>query len=75
VQYRLIVRQVKTLQITRLYTCLDAIQHVEVNAAVSMHTHIILYIYTSVLPGPSLSARVLIFIPVFVLRDFEVGSK
>ena len=32
VQYRLIVRQVTTLQITQLYTCLDAIQHVEVTA-------------------------------------------
>ena len=39
VQYRLIVRQVKTLQITRLYTCLDAVQHVEVKLKLcAMHT-------------------------------------
>ncbi len=31
VQYRLIVRDVKTLQILQLYTCLDAIQYIEVN--------------------------------------------
>ena len=31
VQYRLIVREVKTLQILNLYTCLDAIQHIEVS--------------------------------------------
>ena len=30
VDYRVIVRDFKTLQITQLYTCLDAIQHVEV---------------------------------------------
>ncbi len=35
VQYRLIVRDVKTLQILQLYTCLDAIQHIEVTAAVT----------------------------------------
>lgn len=32
VQYRLIVRQVNTLQISRLFTCLDAIQHVQWSA-------------------------------------------
>ena len=30
VQYRLLVRDVKTLQILQLYTCLDVVQHVEV---------------------------------------------
>ena len=45
VQYRLIVRQVKTLQITRLYTCLDAIQHVEVTA--SVHATVIMYVLYS----------------------------
>jgi len=47
VQYRLIVRQVKTLQITRLYTCLDAIQHVEVTA--SVHATVIMYVLYSYL--------------------------
>ncbi|XP_055471068.1 WD repeat-containing protein WRAP73 isoform X2 [Psammomys obesus] len=32
VQYRLVVRDVKTLQILQLYTCLDQIQHVEWSA-------------------------------------------
>uniref|UniRef100_A0A8C6S089 WD repeat containing, antisense to Trp73 n=1 Tax=Nannospalax galili TaxID=1026970 RepID=A0A8C6S089_NANGA len=32
VQYRLVVRDVKTLQILQLYTCLDQIQHIEWSA-------------------------------------------
>ncbi|KAL6061480.1 hypothetical protein STEG23_034800 [Scotinomys teguina] len=32
VQYRLVVRGVKTLQILELYTCLDQIQHIEWSA-------------------------------------------
>lgn len=30
-QYRLVIREVKSLQITQLFTCLDAIQHIEVS--------------------------------------------
>ncbi|XP_075696846.1 WD repeat-containing protein WRAP73-like [Rhinoderma darwinii] len=32
VQYRLVIRDVRTLQILQLYTCLDQIQHVEWSA-------------------------------------------
>lgn len=32
VQYRLVVREVSSLQILQLYTCLDQIQHVEWSA-------------------------------------------
>lgn len=32
VQYRLVVREVRSLQILQLYTCLDQIQHVEWSA-------------------------------------------
>lgn len=32
VQYRLVVRDVSTLQVLQLYTCLDQIQHIEWSA-------------------------------------------
>lgn len=45
VQYRLLIRDVKTLQILQLYTCLDVVQCIEVFAIDSFHLSLIVDMY------------------------------
>ena len=44
-QYRLLIRDVKTLQILQLYTCLDVVQCIEVFAIDSLHLSLIVDMY------------------------------